>query len=130
LILAKRIFGEDYEVRGVTATSEYDVPVRTAEIANRTAREMEMEVKVTPEEVINYDEYVGEGYGIPSPAGNEAVELFARTEGIILDPIYTGKCAAGLIDHIRSGHFDRTDSVLFIHTGGHPAIFTHSRLWH
>ena len=129
LILAKRIFQEEYEVRGVTATSEFDVSVRTAEIANRTAREMKMEVEITPDEIINYDNYVGEGYGIPSPAGNEAVKIFAQTEGIILDPIYTGKCAAGLIDHVRSGHFDRSDNVVFIHTGGLPAIFTHSRLW-
>jgi D-cysteine desulfhydrase/L-cysteate sulfo-lyase len=129
LILAKRIFRKDYEVRGVTATSEFDVPVRTAEIANRTAREMEIEVEVTPGEVVNYDDYVDQGYGIPSPAGNEAVKVFAQTEGIILDPIYTGKCAAALIDHIRSGHFDSTDSVVFVHTGGLPAIFTHNKLW-
>ena len=64
------------------------------------------------------------GYGIPSEAGNEAVLLFGRHEGIILDPIYTGKCAAAMIAHIRESRFSPSDVVVFVHTGGMPAIFT------
>ena len=65
----------------------------------------------------------------PGRRYEEAVKLFAETEGLILDPVYTGKCAAAMIDHIRRGEFDRQDVVLFIHTGGVPAIFTHHHLW-
>ena len=77
-----------------------------------------------PEDIINYDNFVDKGYGIPSEAGNEAVRLFGRHEGIILDPIYTGKCAAAMIAHIREGKFRKDGAVVFVHTGGMPAIFT------
>jgi D-cysteine desulfhydrase/L-cysteate sulfo-lyase len=79
--------------------------------------------------VINTEAFVGSGYGIPSEAGDEAVRLFAHTEGIILDPIYTGKAAAGLIAHLRDGRFGRDDVLVFVHTGGTPANFTWSDLW-
>ncbi|WP_082405914.1 D-cysteine desulfhydrase family protein [Microbacterium sp. No. 7] len=69
--------------------------------------------------------FVGPGYGVVTDAGIEAIGLFARTEGIVLDPVYTGKAAAALIDGIRSGRFDADDDVLFLHTGGAPALFAH-----
>ena len=55
----------------------------------------------------------------------EAVKLFARLEGVLLDPVYTGKAAAGLIDLIRQGHFKRGEKVLFLHTGGSPALYAY-----
>jgi D-cysteine desulfhydrase/L-cysteate sulfo-lyase len=66
---------------------------------------------------------------MPSEAGVEAVKLFARTEGVILDPIYTGKAAAGLVAHVREGRFGKDDVIVFIHTGGTPANFTWGDLW-
>ena len=129
LIMAKKLFNEPFEVRGVTAVSEFDVPTRTAEIAARTAHEVGLDVEVTSEEVVNYSDFIGEAYGIPTEAGNEAIKLFASTEGIILDPVYTGKCAAGLLTHIRAGQFRDDDVVVFIHTGGSPAVFTHNQFW-
>ncbi len=68
------------------------------------------------------DEYVGEGYGIPTPASEEATRLFARVEGIVLDPTYTAKAAAGLIHLIRRGRFKRDETVCFWHTGGNMAL--------
>ena len=62
-------------------------------------------------------------YGEPSPRGLEAMQLAARTEGLILDPIYTAKAMAGLIDHARRGLLDARSTVVFIHTGGLPAMF-------
>ena len=114
---------------GVTATSEYDVPERTAEIANQTARALGLDFTISPKDVVNFEGFVGERYGVPSEAGNEAVRLFARLEGIVLDPVYTGKCAAGMIAHIREGRFKPGDIVVFVHTGGMPAIFTWNKLW-
>ncbi len=70
-----------------------------------------------------YDEYIGEAYGAPTDEMKEAVRLVARTEGIILDPVYTGKAMAGLIDLIRKGRFERDDVVVFLHTGGIPGLF-------
>jgi 1-aminocyclopropane-1-carboxylate deaminase/D-cysteine desulfhydrase-like pyridoxal-dependent ACC family enzyme len=65
---------------------------------------------------------VGEGYGIPTPATHEAIALFGRTEGIVLDPVYTGKAAAGLLAWIREGRVRAEDRAVFVHTGGHPAL--------
>ena len=127
-VLAQKLLG-GFRVRGITATDEFDVPPRGAAIANRAARTLGLDVKVAPEDIVNDDAFVGDAYGTPSPAGNAAVRLFARMEGIILDPIYTGKAAAGMISHIRRGDFRREEVVVFVHTGGTPAIFTHNQLW-
>ena len=72
---------------------------------------------------------MGEAYGIPTPESVEAVRLFARTEGVILDPIYTGKAAAAMLACIRAGDYGPADTLVFIHTGGAPAIFSWPELW-
>jgi 1-aminocyclopropane-1-carboxylate deaminase/D-cysteine desulfhydrase-like pyridoxal-dependent ACC family enzyme len=69
------------------------------------------------------DAYVGSGYGIATPGGLEAIEMLARTEAIILEPVYSGKAMAGLIDHIRQGRYTSRDAVVFIATGGGPSLF-------
>jgi len=78
---------------------------------------------VAREDVVANCDYVGEGYGIPTPAGVEAITLFAELEAILLDPVYSGKGAAGLIDLIRKGHFTKGQRIVFIHTGGSAALF-------
>ena len=127
-VLAQKLLG-GFRVRGITATDEFDIPPRGAAIANRAARTLGLDITVAPEDFVNDADYVGAAYGIPSEAGNEAVRLFARTEGIVLDPIYTGKAAAGMIGHVRRGDFKSGEIVVFVHSGGTPAIFTHNHLW-
>jgi D-cysteine desulfhydrase/L-cysteate sulfo-lyase len=129
IILAQRLFNAGFAMHGVTATAEYNVPSRTANIANQTARTLGLDFEISTTDVVNFEGFVGERYGVPSEAGNEAVRLFARYEGIVLDPVYTGKCAAGMIAHIREGRFKKGDIVVFVHTGGMPAIFTWNKLW-
>ena len=68
-------------------------------------------------------DYVGDGYGVPTPGMVEAVTLLARTEGLLLDPVYSGKGMAGLIDMIRKGRFTKNENVVFLHTGGSVALF-------
>ena len=126
--IARKLFG-GFRMHGVTATDEYDVPSRTAAIANETCALIGLELRLEPAEILNFAGFVGSGYGRPSDAGNEATRLFARTEGIILDPIYTGKCAAGMIAHAREGKLADEEAIVFVHTGGSPAIFTWNRLW-
>jgi L-cysteate sulfo-lyase len=70
--------------------------------------------------------YGGGGYGIPTPGMIEAVCLLARLEGIVLDPVYSGKAMAGLIDLVRTGHFGADETIVFIHTGGAPAMFAYA----
>jgi 1-aminocyclopropane-1-carboxylate deaminase/D-cysteine desulfhydrase-like pyridoxal-dependent ACC family enzyme len=71
------------------------------------------------------DSFLGEGYGIPTPEGMAAIRLLARLEGLLLDPVYTGKAMAGLIAMIREGRFSDEQNVVFLHTGGWPALFAY-----
>ncbi len=72
-----------------------------------------------------FDAYVGPGYSLPTDSMVEAVTLLARTEAILLDPVYSGKAAAGLVDLVRKGHFPEGSNVLFLHTGGSPALYAY-----
>ena len=92
-------------------------------LANQTAAWLGIDKKIESEDVLVNDAYCQAGYGILQPVEAEAIRLFARTEGILLDPVYTGRAAAGLIDLIRKGFFGRDETVLFWHTGGIPALF-------
>ncbi len=80
-------------------------------------------IEFIPDDVLATDAYCQAGYGVLTDAEREAVNLFARYEGLLLDPVYTGRAAAGLIDLIRKGFFKREETVLFWHTGGGPALF-------
>jgi D-cysteine desulfhydrase len=77
------------------------------------------------ESVRALDEWVGPGYSLPTPEMIDAVRMLARTEGILLDPVYTGKAMAGMIGLIRRGHFRNSDRVLFVHTGGSPVLYAY-----
>jgi len=74
-------------------------------------------------DVVANTDYVGEGYGLPGEDTLEAIRLFAQLESVLLDPVYSGKGAAGLIDLVRKGHFKKGERVVFIHTGGSAALF-------
>lgn len=93
------------------------------EMAAEAGRLIGLDLRVPMENYRIFYEYVGEGYGVPTESGTEAMKLVARTEALLLDPIYTGKAMAGLVDLIRRGYFTRKESVIFIHTGGVPGIF-------
>ncbi|MDR3566246.1 MAG: D-cysteine desulfhydrase [Negativicutes bacterium] len=92
----------------------------------KTAARVGIKAPIPKEAVVCYEEYVGPGYSLPTPEMVEAVELLARTEGILLDPVYTGKAMSGLIGLIRQGFFKKTDNVCFVHTGGAPALFVYT----
>jgi len=85
---------------------------------------------VTEEDVIVIDDYLGPGYGQSTPEMIEAVSLAGRKEGLLLDPVYTGKVLAGLIGLVRDGTFVAGDNVVFLHTGGTPALFGYQNLFH
>ncbi len=95
-----------------------DLARRTAELAGSTH-------DIAPETVRVLDDYVGDGYSLPTDAMVEAVKLFAQLEGVLLDPVYTGKAAAGLIDQVRRGAFPTSANVVFLHTGGSPALYAY-----
>lgn len=92
-------------------------------LACATAEKLGCAGVVKREDVVANTDYVGEGYGIPTEGGLEAIRMFAELEAILLDPVYSAKGAAGLIDLIRKGHFKKGERVVFIHTGGAAALF-------
>lgn len=109
-------------VHGVTISRE---PVasaaRVAAMAGETAALLGLDPEATPPPLV-HGGYVGDGYAVPTPAGWEAILLAARTEGLVLDPVYTGKALSGLIGLIREGTFPPTSTILFVHTGGAPGL--------
>ena len=78
---------------------------------------------IRPEDIVVFDEYLGEGYGVVDKAVAETIRLVFQTEGIVLDPVYTAKAMVGLMDLIKTGFFRKLDKVVFVHTGGTPALF-------
>ncbi len=94
---------------------------RVSQLVAETAARMGA-VPPPADRVLVHDEYVGPGYAIMTEACRDAIRLVARTEGILLDPVYTGKAMAGLIDLTRAGRFDRDETIVFWHTGGVPAL--------
>jgi len=92
-------------------------------LATATSRKLGCEGVVQREDVVANTDYVGEGYGIPTEGGLEAIAMFAELEAILLDPVYSAKGAAGFIDLIRKGHFRKDEKVVFLHTGGSVALF-------
>lgn len=93
------------------------------DLAQRTAEHLGLPGLVRSEHVEVNSDYVGPGYGLPTPGMREAVKLLAQTEGLLLDPVYTGKGMAGLIDLVRKGAFKKDSDVVFLHTGGSAALF-------
>jgi D-cysteine desulfhydrase len=96
---------------------------KVAELVNQTYVFLGIPKSVRPDDLIVHDEYYRPGYAIPNDADLLAIELLARTEGLLIDPVYTGKAFAGLIDLLRKGQLDDAEAVLFFHTGGSPAVF-------
>ncbi len=94
-----------------------------AGLANEAAERLGETLNIQPEDILINASYLGEGYGILGVPECEAIHLFARQEGLLLDPVYTGRAAAGMIDLIRQGFFKPGETVLFWHTGGSPALF-------
>lgn len=107
-------------------SSRAELRAGVAALADATIRRLGLKLAVTPDEVVAYDSYLGAGYAIMGEPEKEAISLVARTEGILLDPVYTGRAMAGLIDLIRKGEFGKDETIVFWHTGGAAALFAYA----
>jgi D-cysteine desulfhydrase family pyridoxal phosphate-dependent enzyme len=116
-----------YEVYGVAVSAgEPEKIERAKRIANEAAALLKLPERLELADLVTDQEFIGEGYGLPTKEGLEAIALFARSEAILLDPCYTSKAAAAMIHHIRTGGVRPDETIVFLHTGGMPAIFTDS----
>ena len=127
LMLGQRLFGFRGKLLGVSIDeSEGWLKSHVAALATQSAQHLGEAFVFSETDVLATDAYCRAGYGVLTDAEREAVRLFARTEGLLLDPVYSGRAAAGMIDLIRRGHFATDQTVLFWHTGGQPALFAES----
>lgn len=127
LMLGKKLYNQPYEVLGISIDKDEmdDRPFdqHVLSLVNRTARLIGLNHVFSDQEFVLNPDYTGKGYGVIGDLEKEAISLTARTEGILLDPVYSGRAMGGLIHMIRSGEIGRNDRILFWHTGGTPALF-------
>lgn len=124
LILTAKNLGLDWTFTGVTVNYEHPMQEYIYDVVNGAAQELKLAVGFEPSDMEILDSYVGEGYGIPTREVIEAMHLLGKWESLMLDPNYTGTVMAALIDQIRRGRVPSDETVVFLHTGGLPAMFT------
>jgi D-cysteine desulfhydrase family pyridoxal phosphate-dependent enzyme len=124
LVLGARLFGYRGKILGISIDeSEQWLKSHVSTLATAASEQFGGRIDFSPEEILATDAYCQAGYGVVTDAEREAIGLFARSEGLLLDPVYTGRAAAGLIDLVRNDYFKRSERVLFWHTGGQAALF-------
>jgi D-cysteine desulfhydrase len=124
MVLGQRVFGFKGKVLGISIDEPEDwLKTRVSQLASDASERLGERIEFTRDDVLANEEYCRAGYGVLTDAEREAVHLFAKHEGLLLDPVYTGRAAAGMIDLIRRGFFKKDETVLFWHTGGQPALF-------
>jgi len=124
LILGARLLDVTAKILGVNVFAiKADASRTIAQLVNGSAELLGVDLSIVPKEVTVFDDYIKEGYGVLNKEVTEAIKLVAETEGIFLDPVYTGKAMVMLIDLIKKGYFKEDDNVVFFHTGGLPALF-------
>ena len=129
LLVGFKLMGLNCRLYGITVSRTRDECISHIEqLVNETEDALGLDSRVTSDEIFVFDEYIGEGYSVPTSEGIDAIRLVARTEGIFLDPIYTGKAFSGLTDLIKKGFIDTDKTVIFLHTGGSPSIFSNSTI--
>ncbi len=125
LVLGSWMAGVDWEVLGISVDAAESILRSKINLLIQDAiKKYEFNIpQYKPEQIYVNDQYIGKGYGIPTEADIKAIRIFARAEGILLDPVYTGRAAAGMIDLIQKGIILPETKLLFWHTGGNPALF-------
>ncbi len=127
LLVGAKALGFPGQIEGISVSKTSEVVKASVEelVVEITAR-LGLDLSFASEDFIVHDDYLGQGYARMGPPEQEAIRLLARTEGLLVDPVYTGRAMAGLIDLIRRGVFGRDETVLFWHTGGIPALFAYA----
>jgi D-cysteine desulfhydrase family pyridoxal phosphate-dependent enzyme len=124
MLLGKRLFGCETKLLGISIDEpQRTLQERVVKLASAASERLGPVIDFPADEVLVNSDYAVPGYGVLTDAERQAISLFAKYEGLLLDPVYTGRAATGLIDLIRKGFFQKDETVLFWHTGGQPALF-------
>ncbi len=128
LIAAARALKGNVKIIGISVSEEKEAFARIVlEISEETEKALGIDSGIKHDDIIVLDDYLKEGYGVVNREVAEAIRLVFTREGIVLDPVYTGKAMAGLVDLVKKGYFSRKDKVVFFHTGGTPALFPYRK---
>lgn len=123
-VLGQRVFAFKGRVLGISIDEpEEKLKTHVSELASQASEKLGERINFMRDDVLANEDYCQAGYGVFGAGEREAIKLFASHEGLLLDPVYTGRAAAGMIDLIRKGFFKKDETVLFWHTGGQPALF-------
>ena len=129
LLVGFKLMGLNCRLYGITVSRTRDECIAyIKQLINETEDVLGLESRVKNDEIFVFDEYIGDGYSVPTSEGIDAIRLVAQTEGIFLDPIYTGKAMAGLTDLVKKDLIGSDNTVIFLHTGGSPSIFSNSTI--
>lgn len=124
LLLGQHMFGYEGKMLGISIDeSEEWLKEHVSELASLASEKLGRRMEFTHDKILANANYCSPGYGVLTEQEQEAIRLFATCEGLLLDPVYTGRAGAGMIDLIRKGFFKKDETVLFLHTGGQPALF-------
>lgn len=124
LLAGVKALGLETKIIGICVSdTKEEFKPRVKDIAIKLIKSLQIEVKIEDRDVILFDQYLGQGYGVVDKEVAEIIRLILKKEGLVLDPVYTSKAMIGLVDLIRKGYFSREDRILFVHTGGTPALF-------
>ncbi len=128
LVVAFKALGIDLRVVGVSPTPRDDGEAAEGhvDLARECAEILGLELEFVPQDFESYAEFVGSEYGVLTEESRAAIQLLARTEGLLLDPSYTGKAMSGLLAHVEAGWWHREQALIFVHTGGTPALFAYA----
>ncbi len=122
LVVGKKLFGYDGKIIGMAVTKNTrQLTEEVITLSRETAHMLDTEIEDNT--VIVDDNYIGKGYGAHTRSAEDAIKLFARKEGILLDYVYSGKAASGMLDYVRKKHFPKHSNILFVHTGGNIELF-------
>ncbi len=130
LVLGKFVYEQKFDLIGIEIDkAEYEglsYPDHLLKLANSSAELFGIECHFAKNDFILKDKYLGGGYGVVGELEKDAIKLLARTEGILVDPVYTGRTFGALVDIVKRGEFTSNDTILFWHTGGTPSIFSYA----
>ena len=127
IMAGRQALGLKWSVQGISVSRPgRQQQEKVLALADATLRHLGLPGDVQAGDVLVDDEFVGQGYGYPTSGTWKAVEMLAVNEGMILDPVYTGKVMAGLLEHVQTRHIRPGETVVFVHTGGGPALFAYS----
>jgi D-cysteine desulfhydrase family pyridoxal phosphate-dependent enzyme len=130
LLAGCRALALPWRVEGFTVSrTVHEAHARVLALAHGALERLHLAPSISSDDVIVHDGVIGAGYGIPTRAGAAAIRRVAETEGIFLDPTYTGKAVAGLMAHIQDGRLRRDETIIFVHTGGEPALLAGDGSW-